>query len=260
MFGQNDVDAVEVDLASVWDFEPPGNLKDKHGLNHGTNYGTTDVVGKFGRGRLFVAASTQHIDFGNGSNLAPTSAFTLAALVKFTANVAATQAILGKHDSNNKRSYLLTANPTNSLRGIVSADGSNAAGQTSITTTANGVIVPGTWQLVMMTFSLVDKSIRIYVNNVDVSSIDSSNAAAIATFADVNFAHGATHASGVAANFLNATVDEVAMWRALLGSAARAGLYNGGNFRYWMPDLSPVAIGMPSLSFSHMARRARSRH
>lgn len=259
-FGQNDLDAAEVDLASVWDFEPPGNLKDKHGTNDGTNFGTTDVVGKFGRGRRLVAVSTQHMDFGNGANLAPTTAFTMALWAKWSGAIAANQSLMGKYDTNSKRSYLLTGTPTNALTGIVSKDGSSAGGSLSLMATANNVIVPGTRQLVILTFSITDKTARIYVNNVDKSTGGSKNASAIATFADVSFAFGATHSAGVPTNFLNADVDQGLFWRnRVLSAAARSALWNDGDGRPWYPNPAPDAIAMPSLSFSRIGRGSRRR-
>jgi len=228
VFNNANIDAY--DLTSAWNYDPANNFGDRVGSNPGTNFGTTDVAGKNDRGRKLVAASSQYMDFGNGANLVPTTGFTLAIWAAWSGAVGVSQAVMGKHDNNNKRSYLLHAVTTNALRGIISSDGSNAAGKTSVMTTNNNVIVPGGFQLVIISFGITDGVIHIYVDDVDESNVGTTNANAIATFADVSFAIGATHATGIPANFLNADVDEGMYWRnQILNAAARSALWNGGS-------------------------------
>jgi hypothetical protein len=256
-FGHDAIDVFDDSLALVHDWEKPGIFTDKVGSNDADNYGTVDIAGKVGRARFFDLIDDR-IDVPHNASIADMTSFSVYCLVKPN-SIGTLQSLFAKYDAGvNKRSYLFYIRSNGSLRGIVTKDGTNAFKSDSTSSAAD--IVANKLSGCLMTFGVADKTVRIYVNGVNVGITGDTNADAIASFSDIDANIGAWLSSGTPISFFGGTQNVVYFWRnAILTQAAAVALWNGGSVRYWTPNRPPDAINMPSLGFSRMGRASRRR-
>jgi len=240
-FGNDALDAFDDSLVSIWNFDPKDNFRDSVGGNDAVNDGTADIEGKRYRGRYFDGASK--IDVPHDPSIAVLTAFSAFCWAKVSA-IGGNQILLSKYDTNAKRSYILFIRADGSVRGLVSSDGSSEAAKRSQSTSPAAAAVAGSWQMFGMTFSIADKTVRIYVGPSDVGTPSEQNAASIASFSDVPLAMGASYATGALANPYKGSFDEAMFWDTVIDQAAATALAAG---KVWEADPSRAGLTLPRL-------------
>ncbi len=195
---------------------------------HKADFGTwTDAAA------LFVPADTAHFDMGTFYDPG-TSDFTVASWMRLTA-VGAFMSPLGtgaNGDGVDGFRFLIGATGGMTLEINDSVQATRASG----TLAANGTFSDSTWYLVIVAFDRSGNA-TCYVNDVTKSAVDISTHTATL---------GATagQIGAFVGNYLDGTLDEVAVWDRLLTSDERTWLYNSGSGRLYDDTDAALQVDM----------------
>jgi hypothetical protein len=149
------------DSATGW-WQAEGNANDSADGNHGTLNGATFATGTVGQAFSFDGVD-DYVNVPDSANLEVTTQFTLEAWIK-PDDVSTWRQIISKFGAAGHYAYQYGLAPNGALRVDISAGGNTYDDLTSPT----GLLSPGTWAHVAVTFQ--SGFLRLYVNGVQVAS------------------------------------------------------------------------------------------
>jgi len=202
------------------------NRADAFGSNTLTDNNTTaSGTGKKGNTADFESANSEFLNIIDNASLSTGDIdFTVAAWVNLESK-AASQALVGKHDSATVREYTLYyASSTDTFSLIVW----NAAGTEigRVDATSLGSPATGTWYFVVAWHNATTDTISIKVNN---GTTDSVATTGVLGDTGARFSIGAQNTNTGGTLFADGLIDEVGFWKKVLSSTEITDLYDSGN-------------------------------
>lgn len=203
--------------------EASGTRYDLSGKNNNltSNNSVGQAVGKVGNCATNVAASSQRLSIASNSTLAMSStSFSICFWAYPTTVDTTTRWAIGKTTGFTTFEYYIFQDSSAGWQLIVSSDGTvgNRFGSGSIAATANA------WQFIACWYDKVAQTINIQKDNGSVTSASYTNV----VFASTNPVSLGATGDGATSHFFNGSLDEFSIWKRVLTSNERTGLYFAG--------------------------------
>lgn len=222
--GSPDTSTLKTNLIAWWDLdETSGTRADSHGSNTLTDNNTVlSVAGKISNGADFVEANSEYLSIADNTDLSMGDVdMAIACWVKI--DDLGTHRILGKADTVNPAGmeYALQHATAGDLFGFVTSDGTTT---TILEATTYGASTVDEWVFIYAYHDATANEIGISING---GTIDTAALSVGIQDSDAPFEIGRHY--GGSAGYLDGSVDECAIWKGRILTAAEVQvLYNSG--------------------------------